>query len=236
MQSGKTVHLIGIGPGDPDLVTIKAARIMREADILYVPQSNDQGRSVAGRIIEPYAERSKIRFFLVPMIRDKARLAPLYERTAREIALEAGRGKRTACATLGDPTLYSTAGHLVRHFERLGVAYEYVPGIPSYVAGANRAALPLADGAETFMVASVPEHADEVARIAAKATTVAFMKVAGRIRVLYEYVRTYAPHTAVVAHRVGLDGEQIIDLVAAARAGSLPEAGYLAVAIVRQAG
>jgi precorrin-2/cobalt-factor-2 C20-methyltransferase len=234
MQTTETVHLIGIGPGDPELVTIKAARIMREADILYVPQSNEQGRSVAQGIIEPYADREKICFSFIPMVRDKARLDLIYERTAQRIALEAGQGKRIAYATLGDPMLYSTARHLGWRFERLGVPYEYVPGIPSYVAGANRTGLSLADRSETFMVASMPEHVDDVARLVAGATTVVFMKVSGRIHTLYEYVRAYAPHTATVAHRLGLDGEAIIDLVAAARTGTLPEAGYLSVAIVRR--
>ena len=92
------VCLLGIGPGDPELITVKAARIMAEADLVYVPQSNDQGRSVAETIIAPYAHTAKLRFAFVPPRdlswprRTRAAEGPVYRKWSGRRALQQSEG------------------------------------------------------------------------------------------------------------------------------------------------
>ena len=86
------IHVIGIGPGDPELLTLKAARLLRESDIVYVPHSNDNGRSVADGIISPFVEAGKIRRVVVSMRSRQRGADPAYADLAAEIAAEDRKG------------------------------------------------------------------------------------------------------------------------------------------------
>ncbi len=226
------VCLLGIGPGDPELITVKAARIMAEADLVYVPQSNDQGRSVAETIIAPYAHTAKLRFACIPMVRDEARLEAVYAALALEIAEHARQGHKVAYVTLGDAMLYSTAHYLAGWLEKNGIDCEYVPGVPSFVAAANRTGVSLAVKKENFLVAAMPDSPAATKHLVSGADTVIFMKLGKRLNALLEYVREERPETAVLVHRLGLAGEGVFNL---ADGPSLPdEVGYLSIAVIRQ--
>ena len=116
----RKIYLLGIGPGDPELLTVKAANILRKADIVFVPQSNGEGRSVAETIIEPYVDKNRLCFMVIPMTRDAARLDAVYEKAANALAEHAEAGSLVACVTLGDTMFYSTAEHVGARLQRRG--------------------------------------------------------------------------------------------------------------------
>ena len=225
------VYLLGVGPGDPGLITVKAASVLREADIIFVPQSNFEGRSVAENIIAPYAQKSKISFVVVPMTKDRGLIEKAYARVADIIESYEARGQMVACVTLGDSMFYSTAHHIGARLQARSVPHEYLSGIPSFVEAANRLGLCLAVGRERTLTAPMPESVEETAALAAANDSVVFMKINKRLPVLMEYVKQYQPMVARLVHRAGLHDERIIDLVAAQ---AMPEGiGYLSLAIIR---
>lgn len=227
------IHIIGIGPGDPDLLTLKAARLLREADSIYVPRSNDSGRSVADAIIAPHAGSGTIRHVTVSMRSDKRGADPAYATLAGEMAREAQRGLRVVYANIGDTLLYSTGQYLGRELSSLGAPYEYVPGIPSFTAAASLAGIPLASDKEGLFITAMPDTTEALAGLTAIAETVVLLKVYTRLPVLADYVRVHKPVTAVLLSRIGLEDERCFDLTAAS---DTPEGiGYLSIAILRQA-
>lgn len=225
------IYFLGIGPGDPELITVKACRLLKEADVVYVPQSNQTGRSVAEKIIAPYADTAKIHPVYMPMTKNQQELDANYSAQAEAIARDAAKGLTVAYVTLGDNMLYSTSRYIGLCLTLTGVAHEFVPGVPSYVAAANRTEISLADRSENLLVASMPTTLTETADLVHRHNTVVFMKVSMRMPVLMEYVKKYEPKVATLIHRLQLDGEEIIDLT---KLDEAPEGiGYLSMAIIK---
>lgn len=226
------IYFLGIGPGDPELITVKACRLLKEADVIYVPQSNEAGRSVAEKIIAPHADTRKIQMAYTPMSKDQKVLSANYTALARTMSDDAAKGRMVVYVTLGDNMIYSTSRYIGQRLSRMDVAHEFVPGVPSYVAAANHTEISLADHGENLLVVPMPTTSKAVAELVHTHHTVFFMKVSMRTPALVEYVKTYKPEVAVLIHRLQLDGEEIIDLT---RIDEAPEnIGYLSMAIVKE--
>ena len=128
-----TFYGIGLGPGDPELMTVKAARLLREVERVYHPASAD-GDSFAARILTPLGlDPSRMRPTMLRMSRDRRADGATYARIAAEIALDLTGGRSAAWVTEGDPLLYGTFLHLHEEVRRLmpGVRIEIVPGVSS---------------------------------------------------------------------------------------------------------
>ena len=118
-----TLYGVGVGPGAPDLLTLRALRVLREASVLALPRSSDYGASMAWSIVEPAIGRieGQERLFLTfPMSKDPERVRPAWERALGAIGDRLERGLSVAFATEGDPSLYSTFIYLRR--EEIGRA------------------------------------------------------------------------------------------------------------------
>ncbi|NED98611.1 precorrin-2 C(20)-methyltransferase [Phytoactinopolyspora halotolerans] len=150
---------IGLGPGDPDLVTVKAARLIGEADVIAY-HSARHGRSIARSIAEPYLRDGQVEEALVyPVTTEGTQhpggydgaIAEFYEHAAKRLAehLDAGRDVALLCA--GDPFFYGSYMHM---HERLCGRYEAtaVPGITSMTAAAAELGRPLVQHEEALTV------------------------------------------------------------------------------------
>ena len=227
------LHLIGIGPGDPELLTVKAARLLKEADVIYVPQSREDGRSVARTIIAPYANDSTVEMAFVPMRQDRSLALSQYQKLADLIVERAKKGLKQVFVTLGDPMVYSTALYLSEHVAMQGVTYEFVPGIPSFIAAANCAGISLGSGRESFVVTTMPAEEKILLTLANNYDAVVIMKINKKMPVLLDYIQHHAPKSAVLVHRLGMKDEQVFDFTE----GTFPEdIGYLSTAVIRQRG
>ena len=105
-MSGK-LYGVGVGPGDPELITQKAARIIRQAHVVAVPDRGGGGqtaRAIAGELLEG----KEILTCATPMVRDREKVQAAYRRAAEDICALLEAGKDVAFLTLGDPTVYST--------------------------------------------------------------------------------------------------------------------------------
>ena len=102
---------VGVGPGDPELLTVKAVRVLREADVVIVPDASS-GDKVALNIAKDYLKDKQIQFVKTPMVRDKAVMDAAHEQAADTICALLDEGKQVAFLTLGDPAIYSTYMYL----------------------------------------------------------------------------------------------------------------------------
>ncbi|MCR4288604.1 MAG: precorrin-2 C(20)-methyltransferase [Deltaproteobacteria bacterium] len=150
---------IGAGPGDPELITIKAARLLNQAHVIAVPagtKKDSSGRAlkVIERLIDLNAK--EIIELHLPMTRDNDALSNAREKAAAEVVKRLEKGLDVAFVTLGDPMIYSTFGYIARLVEkRLGKgSVRAIPGVTSFSAAAADALLPLAEGDESIAVVS----------------------------------------------------------------------------------
>lgn len=222
-MSGK-LSVIGIGPGDPELLTLKAVRIIKEAPVICVPKGREEGSSLALSIVEKAVSlRDKeIIEAHFPMkktrgqqARDKGQddLDDKWNETAATILDRLKKGNDVAFLTLGDPTIYSTFFYLYDKLLELhpGLDIEIIPGVSSITASAARARISLGLGNEKIAVLPA-NYLDNLKTTLELFDTVVLMKVN---KVLNEVVELLAEmniiENAVCVSRSGMEDEIIFN-------------------------
>lgn len=158
----KKIFGLGTGPGDPELLTLKAVRILKEADVIFAP--NNKGKNMSLDTVSEFVDGKTIVMLDYPM---KSTTLKTYKSNAKIIEDSLNDGAVGVFITIGDPLFYSTVINTFVHFSD-NVEVEYISGIPSFVAAAAAAKTPLALVGEKFMVVdAVPmEIADDINSIA----------------------------------------------------------------------
>ena len=157
---------IGVGPGDPELMTIKAKKTIEASDIVIVPGEKVED-SIAYRITKGACENldeMNLVALEMPMIKDKARLNEMHDRAARKIEKYLDEGKAVSFLTLGDVTVYSTYMYIHKRVVRDGYDAAIINGITSFTAASARLNTDLVEREEplhvipaTFKVAGMAE-------------------------------------------------------------------------------
>ena len=216
---------VGVGPGDPELVTVKAVRVLREADVVLVPvlAAADPGNPEPGRaetIIRAHVDASVIKR-LEFALNDTGGVTPrrtaAWQQAAVAVAAEFAGGAATiAFGTLGDPNLYSTFSYLAQTVRELvpDVGVETVPGITAMQDLASRAGISLAEGTEPVTLVPLNAGTGALDQALAHGGTVVGYKVGAAASpapgVLRDRLRAAARlDGAVIGARLGLPGELI---------------------------
>lgn len=145
---------VGVGPGDPELLTLKALRLIREADTIAVPGENPR-ESVAYKIVKgayPQLENKRILAVPMPMTKDQKKLEDSHAQGAAVIRQELEKGRNVVFLTLGDPTVYSTYLYIHKRMKDLGYETEIISGITSFCAAAARLDTGLVEKAQPLHV------------------------------------------------------------------------------------
>lgn len=121
---------VGVGPGDPKLMTYKAVETIQKCQVVAVPKSGDS-EQVALNIAKEFIKNQTLIDCYVPMIRDKEALRKQHEEVASELKGYLDKGQDIAFLTLGDPTIYSTYMYIHRLIKEMGYETEIIPGISS---------------------------------------------------------------------------------------------------------
>lgn len=150
MKNGK-LYGVGVGPGDKELVTVKALRILKEADIIAVPLMKN-GERTAYNIIADHVKNKEIMDFVMPMSKNYDELNRNYEKIAEKVEERLKEGKTVAFITLGDPTIYSTYMQISKIITKKGFEVELIPGITSFCAAAARLNMPLCERDEPLII------------------------------------------------------------------------------------
>jgi precorrin-2/cobalt-factor-2 C20-methyltransferase len=212
MKSG-ILYGIGVGPGDPDLITVKGAAILRECAHVFVPRAPHEPESLAYRIaskhISPDAEIHPLVF---PMTRARSELEAKWRDSAREIVQVLKKGEDACFLTLGDPMLYSTYVYLLGALTETApeIRVVTIPGITAFSAAAARAGFPIGQGKLPVVVVPTAENTEDVRRGLEMAGTVVLMKVGARLQSMIDLLESTGHiGKSVFVSRVGLDAERV---------------------------
>src|SRR6266540_192632 len=170
---------VGCGPGDPDLLTVKAVERINEAQLIFAPTSKVGKPSIALSIVRKYLKEDTTTVdLLFPMTKDKDLLKMQWKDNADQLAHAVLEGKRTVYLTVGDPSLYSTWIYMHKEIAKnyKNIEIEIIPGIPSMFAFAAGARISLAEGEETVGIVPACYDMDRIKRTASSCDTVIFLK------------------------------------------------------------
>ncbi|HBT71739.1 MAG TPA: precorrin-2 C(20)-methyltransferase [Lysinibacillus sp.] len=235
MSNLGVLYGLGVGPGDPELITVKAFRVIQESPVIAYPKKLRGSKSYAHRIVDVYInpDEKDMLGLVFPMTKDEAVLEREWTKSVELVYEKLQAGKDVAFVTEGDPLLYSTFIHMMKLMQDMhpDVEIRTVPGISSFNGSASRLGIALADGDDR--VAIIPAHDDyEAMREAIENhDAVVFIKVAKVIDLMLEVLRDLdLLDKASVVTKVTSDEEVIWDV----RELDGVELEYLTLMVVRK--
>jgi len=203
---------VSVGPGDPELLTLKAKRTIEECDVIAYPVRVPGERSVALSIIEGVVDVSQKRVseLVFQMSSDKAVRASNYSDAMDELTSQLDHGYSVCMITLGDAAVFSTFMRVGKDIENKGYEMEVIPGVPSFCDGAARARIPLVIGDEGLAVVSAAGGSDIFRTALDEFDNVVIMKAYGSIERISEKIGGLdkTPDVFVVSN-VGLEDQYI---------------------------
>lgn len=153
---------IGVGPGDPELLTLKAINALASADVIFAAASDKNDYSLAAEIAGNYFSKSAhLEILYFPMSKDAAELEAAWLANARKVEATLFSAQNAAFITLGDPLIYSTFGYLYRTLKQRNpdLDVEIIPGITSFQAAAAKSGRILCEADQSFLLLSGTELA-----------------------------------------------------------------------------
>ena len=234
MKSIGTLYGIGVGPGDPELLTLKAVNILHRVDLVLAASSSRNEYSIALDIARPHLHTGvPVTVLDFPMTRDRDALETAWEENARIAAEALLAGRDAAFLTLGDPMVYSTFGYLARTVSRLypDVPIQVVPGITSFQAAAAGNAVPLVESGENLLILSGVNDAHVLSESLEKADNTVILKSYRNFEAIKGVVEQHGlADRSFFVSRIGLSGE--VGKCALADAPEKPD--YLSLVVVKK--
>lgn len=172
---------ISLGPGDPELVTLKAWRTLNAVDVIYCPGTKSADGQVKSRSMDILrqleVDESKIRLFQVPMSRNRQEALSAYDRVCEEVLALAKAGKSIGVTAEGDSCFYSSANYLYTKLSENGFPVEMIAGVPAFIAAGASVGLHLVKQQERLLVIPGDTLVEELLETVVAKRTLVIMKV-----------------------------------------------------------
>lgn len=149
-----TAYGVGVGPGDPEYMTLKAIRLIKENDVIAVPgkvAKDAVAYKIAAAVVPELAEKELVPIYM-PMVKDREMIDAEHKKAAKLVESYLDQGRNVVYITLGDSTIYCTFSYIQHYLEADGYPVELVAGIPSFCAAAARLNTPLTEWDEPLHV------------------------------------------------------------------------------------
>ena len=231
-----TLYGIGVGPGDPEFITLKALKVLKRTPHIFAASSSKNSYSLALDIIHAHLDGAKVQQLPFPMTQDHEALEAAWEQNARRVLEVLDTGEDAAFITLGDPLTYSTFGYLLKTIKRLDPAVKVVtiPGITSYHAAHALIDTPISEGGESFFVMSGAMGADRLREVIGITDNIVLLKTYRHTDAILETLEELGlMDRATCISRCGLDGETVVQDLTTLKGRPLP---YLSMIIIKKQG
>jgi precorrin-2/cobalt-factor-2 C20-methyltransferase len=228
MKKGKLIG-IGVGPGDTELLTLKAVKMLKSVDVICAPKSADSKPSLALSIVKPILKERNNSYEILeplfPMIEDNNKLKEYWDKAAQLISKELNKGLDVAFITLGDPSIYSTFAYIFKIINRMNFDVELIPGITSFTGCAASGKMPLAEKDEIIVI--VPKVDERLEQIMEHGDTFVIMKTSRNLKLLEETIdKDERTKEILSVQNCSMDDEKIIN-------GFSKDKKYLSTTIVK---
>ena len=210
-MAGK-LYGLGIGPGDPMLLTLKAKQVLETADVIAYPVKEDGEESTALNIVRQVIDlkNKKIMPFIFRMDKDKSQREKCREKAAAQIMEILAQGSDVAMITLGDVAIYSTYIYVHQMVQAAGYATEIIPGISSFSSGAALAQISLVEGNESLCIISSLKGRESLETAIDTFENLVLMKAGSSLKMIGDVLaqRALTDHALVISN-AGMADEYI---------------------------
>ena len=225
---------VGVGPGDPELMTVKAVNAIKNADVIIAPKTEKKEGSVALTIAQPYIEGAEIVFQTFPMVKNFDESKEIFLQNTNQILEFLREGKDVAFLTLGDPMFFSTYIYIFNLLKDSGANITTIAGVPAFLAIASHIGKPAAYGNDIITVIPATAPKDKIVDALKVSDSAVLMKVYKNFSEVVELLDdTNMLDSALLISRYGLDDEKIFDNLREHKADKL---NYLSTILTRKVG
>lgn len=206
---------IGVGPGDPDLITVKAARVLDACDVVITPTKKMGKPSIAFEIVKSHiTDLSKVLEMNFPMISLSAErdvLEKQWQENADEIELLLNEGKNVVFITLGDPMVFSTYSYVMEYLLKRNIEVVTLSGVPSFCNLGAQLNIPLTQGEESLAIVAMTQPVEEIRAILDAHQNIVVMKVsANNAWMAQELEARGLEKSFVLVSNIGMANQQVV--------------------------
>lgn len=203
---------IGVGPGNHELLTVKASNVLKTVKTICAPKSEASKPSLALSIVEPVLKEREDHYEvlepLFPMIEDEKTLNKYWDDTTEIIVEKLNNGEDVAFITLGDPSVFSTFSYIEKRISNKGFKTEIIPGITSFTACSATAGISLTEKDEIMVV--TPTVDERLEQIMKYADTLVIMKTSRHLKTLEKIITQDKRDKEVISvHNCSMDDEMV---------------------------
>lgn len=236
MSTSGRFYGVGVGPGEPGLIPIAAAKALKTCDIIFIPRAKDKECSIARACLGDFEiPNDRWREVEFTMEADRSILKSHYAELGRTIASELRKGQTVAYLTLGDPSLYSTYGYTLSALLEVipDLDYKTFPGINSFSAVAAATNWPLGEGRERVLILPCPDEMSELRKDIETHDIVVLMKIGRRLQDVYDLIKEMGiENYCAFGKRVGMN-DQVV-LAGLGNFNAEASKGYLSILLIRK--
>ncbi|MDK2905497.1 MAG: precorrin-2/cobalt-factor-2 C20-methyltransferase, partial [Eubacteriaceae bacterium] len=206
---------IGVGPGDPDLLTVKAAKVLKECDVVITPTKKMGTDSIAFNIVKPHIEDLskclEMNFPMISLSAEREKLEIQWKQNADEIEDLLNQGKDVAFITLGDPMVFSTYSYVMEYLLDREIEVVTLSGIPSFCNLAAQLNIPLTQGEESLGVVAMTQPIEEIRQILDAHKNIVVMKISANNQLMAEELEARGLEKSfVLVSNIGMETQKVV--------------------------
>ena len=197
---------VSLGPGEPELITLKALKALQEADIIYCPGT--QAKSRSRDILQALPiNMERVRLFHVPMSKDRTLANQAYDTICTEIATLVATGKNVAITAEGDSGFYSSVNYMFDKLASMNLPVTSIAGVPAFIAAGAISGLHIVKQEEKLIVLPGIVTAEELASLLTRSHVVVIMKLSQCTDEIHRFMQANRQHEFHYYENVGTINE-----------------------------
>ncbi len=186
------IYFVSLGPGDPELITVKGLKILQQSDVIFCPATQTPGGTICSRSADIVRalqiDTEKIRMFVLPMRKERSETWKVYDRLAEEAMSFHAKEMRVAIVAEGDAGFYTSIQYIYTKFETGQIPVRRIAGIPAFIAAGASGGLHIVKQAERLVVIPGNATLEELENYWNGNYTIVIMKLSACMEVVRQYI------------------------------------------------